>query len=126
MLKTIGSTGSAANSKDIKSKVSSNSVVDNRIIDGGEAINQANSTKRKKQAKTTKSKIMVKSKNHDFSPNSKNKKAEIGFFTPETRLAFTQLRQAFVKAPILYYFDPESHIRIEIDILSYAIRAVLS
>ena len=33
-----------------------------------------------------------------------------GFLTPKASLAFTRLRKAFTKAPILYYFDPERHI----------------
>ena len=121
MLKTIGSTGSAANSKETKSEVGGNSMVGN-VIGGGETIN---STKEKNQAKTTKSKILVKSKNHDF-PKSRPEEAGTGFLTPEARLAFTQLRQAFVKAPILHHFDLESHIQIETDASGYAIGGVLS
>ena len=85
MLNTIGSTWSAANSKKTKDKVFGNSVVVDSIIGSGEATNL---TKRKNQAKTTKSKILVKSKNHDF-PKSKTEKAGTGFFTPKARLAFT-------------------------------------
>ena len=69
---------------------------------------------------------MLKSKNHDFPPNSRNRKVEIGFFTLKAKLAFIQLRQAFVKAPILHYFDPEYHIRIKTNISSYAIGGILS
>ena len=68
---------------------------------------------------------MVKSKNHDF-PKSKTEEAGIGFFTPKTRLAFTQLRQAFVEAPILHHFNLESHIQIQIDAPGYAISVVIS
>ena len=92
------------------------------VVGGGEATNP---TKRKNWAKTTKSKILVKSKNHDFS-KSRPEEAGTGFFTPETRLAFIQLRQAFVKTPILYYLDPESHIWIETDALGYVIGGVLN
>ena len=98
MLKTTGSTGSAANYKETEGEVGGDSVVGNSIISDGEATNP---TKGKNQAKTTKSIILVKSKNHDFPPNSRNRKAGTGFLTPEARLAFTQLRQMFVKAPIL-------------------------
>ena len=121
MLKTIGSTGSAANSKETKSEVGGNSMVGN-VIGGGETIN---STKEKNQAKTTKSKILVKSKNHDF-PKFRTEKAETGFLTPKARLVFNQLRQAFIEAPILHHFDPKSHIWIETDVSSYAIGGVLS
>ena len=89
MLKTTGSTWSIANCKKNESKVGGNSVVGDSMVSGGEATNQANSTKEKNQTKTTKSKILVKSKNHNFPPNSKNKEAKIGFFTPKTRQAFT-------------------------------------
>ena len=34
------------------------------------------------------------------------------FLTPEAKLAFSQLRQAFIKALILHHFDPERYIRI--------------
>ena len=86
------------------------------VVGGGEAINP---TKGKNQAK------MTKSKNQDF-PKFRNEKVEMGFLTPKARLAFTQSRQAFVKAPIFHYFDSESHIRIETDVSSYAIGGVLS
>ena len=69
---------------------------------------------------------MVKSKNHDFPPNFKNKEAGTGFLIPKARLTFTQLRQAFVKAPILYHFNPKYHIWIETDISGYTINGVLS
>ena len=122
MLKTTGSTGSAANPKEIKGEVGGDSMVDNSIVRGGKATNPI---KGKNQAKTTKSKILVKSKNYDF-PKSRTEKAGTGFFNPKTRLAFTQLRQAFVKAPIFHHFDPESHIRIKTDVLGYAIGDILS
>ena len=48
------------------------------------------------------------------------------FLTPNTRQAFTQLRQAFTEALILRYFDPEHHIRIETNASGYAIDGVLS
>ena len=49
-----------------------------------------------------------------------------GFFTSEASLAFTQLRKAFTKAPILYHFNPKCHIRIETNALGYTIGGVLS
>ena len=48
------------------------------------------------------------------------------FFTLGARLAFTKLRQAFVKAPILHHFDLEHYIRIETDASGYAIDGILS
>ena len=48
------------------------------------------------------------------------------FFTLGAKLAFTKLRQTFVKAQILYPFNLERHIRIEMDASGYAIDRVLS
>ena len=125
MLKTIGNTGSAANPKKTKGKADGNNIVGNNMVDGGKATNQTNSTKRKNQVKTTKSKILVKSKNQDFLSNSRNKETGTSFLTSEARLAFTQLRQAFIEAPILHYFDLKSHIRIETNASGYAINCIL-
>ena len=126
MLKTTGSTRSAADPKEIKGKGNGDSVVSNSVVSGVETFNQANSIKSKNQVETTKSKILVKSKNHDFPPNSRNKEARTGFLTLEAKLAFTKLRQAFVKTPIFHYFDSECHIRIETDASGYAISEILS
>ena len=122
MLKTTGITGSATNFEEIEDNIAANSVIGNNMVGGNKATNP---TKGKMQAKTTKSKILVKSKNHDF---LKSRIEEVGtsFLTPETRLLFTQLRQAFVEAPIFYHFDPKSHIQIETDALDYAIGGILS
>ena len=51
---------------------------------------------------------------------------EPSFLTPNTRQAFTQLRQAFTEAPIFQHFDPERYIRIKTDASGYAIGGVLS
>ena len=92
------------------------------MVGGGEATN---STKRKIPVKTTKFKILVKSKNHNF-PKSRPEEIKTGFLTLKAKLAFTQLRQMFVEAPILHHFDPESHIQIEADASGYAIGGVSS
>ena len=126
MLKITKSIGPIANPKKIEVKASSDSVVGNSIVDSGKVINQTGSTKRKNQAKISKSKILVKSQNHDISLNSRNRKAGMGFFTPETRLTFTQLMPAFVKALIFYHFNQKNHIRIETNALSYEIDGILS
>ena len=57
---------------------------------------------------------------------SKNSNGATSYLTPDARQAFTQLRQAFTKAPILQHFDPKCHIRIETDTSAYAIGDVLS
>ena len=60
-----------------------------------------------------------------FKNLSKSKKI-VGsdFFTLGARLAFTKLKQAFVKALILHHFYPERHIWIETEISGYAIGRV--
>ena len=97
--------GSATNPKKTKGKASGNN-----MIGDGEATNQTNSMKEKKQVKTTKFKNLVKSKNHDFLFNCRNRETGTGFFILKARLTFTLLRQAFVEAPILCHFDPKCHI----------------
>ena len=57
---------------------------------------------------------------------SKNSNRATGYLTSDTRQAFTQLRQTFIKLLILQYFDMECHIRIETDASGYAIGKVLS
>ena len=96
------------------------------MVSGSEATDSANSAKRKNQSKTTKSKILIKSKNHDFPCKSRTKEAKTCFLIPEAKLAFTQLRQALVEALILYDFNPKSHIQIETNVSGYAIGKVLS
>ena len=44
----------------------------------------------------------------------------LDFFTLRANLPFIELRQAFVKAPILHHFDLKRHIRIETNVSSYA------
>ena len=48
------------------------------------------------------------------------------FLTSEAKLAFLYLRQAFMKAPILYYFDSKCYIRIKIDVFGFIIGGILS
>ena len=48
------------------------------------------------------------------------------FFTPEARLAFTELRQVFIKAPTPHYFNLKRHIWVKTNISGYAISGVLS
>ena len=88
-------------------------------IDGGEVRNDEVG---KKVQKTSKFKNLSKSKK-----SSKSKKT-VGsdFLTPGARLVFTKLRQVFVEALILYYFNLKHHIRVEMDISGYAISRVLN
>ena len=46
------------------------------------------------------------------------------FFTTDSRKAFTELRQAFIEAPIQNHFDPNHYIQIEMDALGYAISGI--
>ena len=89
------------------------SEIDDGEIGGGKVDDKV----RKKGQKTSKSKKSSKSKKTVGSSN---------FLTFKARLAFTELRQTFVKAPILHHFDPERHIRVETDTSGYAIGGVLS
>ena len=82
-------------------------------VDGGEV--EGNEVGKKVQ-NLSKSKNLFKSK----------KTVGSDFLTPGAKLAFTELRQAFLKTPILHHFDLERHIRIEIDVSGYAIGGVLS
>ena len=81
--------------------------VDNSKIDGTSVGNERKSTK------------------SDFTKPMRRAE-EPSFLTPNARQAFTQLRQAFTKAPILRHFDPERHIRIKTYAFSYAIGGVFS
>ena len=47
------------------------------------------------------------------------------FLTPGAKEIFNQLRQVFIKALILQYFDPKCYIWIEINISGYTMRRVL-
>ena len=48
------------------------------------------------------------------------------FLNPNAKKAFNHLWLTFIKAPILQYFDSESHIRIKTDAPSYIIDGVLN
>ena len=88
------------------SKLDGSELQDDEVDGGGGEDDEVG----KKGRKTSKSKKSVRS----------------DFLTPGAKLAFTELRQAFLKAPILHHFDPERHIRIETDASGYAIGGVLS
>ena len=105
MLKTTGTTGFIAKPKKTKAGGGGNI-----LVVGSKVINQKSSRKRENQAKTTKSKNLAKSKNHDFLLNFRNIEDSLSFIISKARLAFTKLRQAFVEALILHYFDLECYI----------------
>ena len=97
---------------------------------GSDSVEHAKKSGKLKGQKTSKSQKLVKlGKNLSKSGNSPNfgtTDTEPSFLTPDARGAFNHLRLAFTKAPILWHFDPECHIWIEIDALGYAIGSVLS
>ena len=87
--------------------------IDDDEVDGNEVGDDEVETKVQKSSKF---KNLFKSK----------KTVELDFVTPGAKLAFTKLRQTFLKAPIFHHFDPECHIQIKTDVSGYAIGAVLS
>ena len=54
------------------------------------------------------------------------KNSESGFLILRARLAFTELRQTFIKVLIIYRFDLEFYIYIKTDISDYTIGKILS
>ncbi len=81
--------------------------------------------KSRKDQKTAKSKKWIRAKKAEAS-KAKNLGQLGSFFTVNARKAFTELRQAFFKAPILNHFDPKRHIQIETDASGYAIGGFIS
>ena len=71
-------------------------------------------------------KVQKKSKFKNSSKSKNLSKSTLDFLTPGAKLAFTKLRQVFLKALILYHFNPERHIRIETDKSDYVISGILS
>ena len=70
-------------------------------------------------------KVWKRSKSKNLSKSKKTVRS-LDFFIPGAKLAFTELRQAFLKAPILHHSDPERHIQIEMNASGYVISRVLS
>ena len=126
MLKTPKNTWSASKSKKTKGKTDGNSMDNNIVVSDSGVIIQISPIKRNNLAKIIKSKILIKSKNRDFPPNSKNIKVRLGFLILKARLAFIQVRQIFVEALILYHFNPKCHIRVETNKSQSAISGILS
>ena len=115
-------------------------VEENKVV--GRSNNSGQNLAKSKKSKNHQ--ILAKSKKSSHSKLSKSKKAILnkskilvnltmvtnanatGYLIPKAREAFTQLRQAFIEAPILQHFDPKCHIRIETNTSGYAIGRVLS
>ncbi len=79
-----------------------------------------------KDQKTDKSQKWIQAKKSQALRAKKFSSQSGLFLTSEVRKAFTKLRQAFVEAPILNYFNPEHYIQIETDAFDYAIDGILS
>ena len=92
MLKTTGLSGSALSLLDAEDEV---------VEGGGRADEKAKNLSKSKKLKNDKSEILT--------CTNIGATGEI-FLTPNNRKAFNQLTQAFTKALIFEYFDPECHI----------------
>ncbi len=78
-----------------------------------------------KGQKTAKSKKWIRAEKAKTS-RAKNLGPSESFLNSKARKAFTELRQAFIKAPIINHFDPERHIQIETDASGYTIGGILN
>ena len=107
----VGVRGDSRAGRD-RNKLDGSKMNDNEV--GGSKLNDEVG---KKGQKTSKSKKLSKSKKTVGSSN---------FLTPKAKLAFTKLRQVFLKVPIHHHFNPEYHSQIEMDVLGYALGRVLS
>lgn len=51
---------------------------------------------------------------------------KLRFLTSKARLAFAKLRQVFIKAPILNYFNLKFYIQVESNVSRYIINRVIN
>lgn len=79
---------------------------------GGGGIGEVNKdekikSRKRKNSEMAKYKNIVKTKNHNFSFDSKNIKTfnRSNFFQVKARLLYIKLRQVFIKTPIFGHFD---------------------
>ncbi len=101
---------------------------------GGQGIKMEDQGEKKPAQKSLegqKGQKMAKSKKWIYAKKTEASRAEnLGqsgsFLTTDARRAFTKLKQAFVEAPIINYFDPECHICIEMDTSGYTIGGILN
>ena len=101
-----------------RSKFHKNEIDDNEV-DSGKVDNET----KKKSQKMSKFKNLFKSKKLYKS----KKTLELDFsFIFGARLVFTKLKQAFVKALILHYFDLKRYIWVETNVSSYAIGRIFN
>ena len=102
----------------LKTSISQPDTITDRL-DKGDIVGVANARSKLANAKDGK---LFKSRN--LSNNGATKEPQ--FLTIKTRETFNPLKQAFIEAPILLYFDLKYYIWIETDVSSYAISDVLS
>ena len=104
-------------------------------VDSGdvEIVKKSRKSKGQKMSKSQKlaksQKLSKSGKNSSKSgnlPNFGTTETGPSFLTLKAKLAFNRLWLAFIKAPILWHFDPKYHIWIETDVLGYIIGGVLS
>ena len=100
-----------------RSEIDDRKKIDGDEVDSGEVKDDEIEKKVQKVQKMSKSKNLSKSKKTVGSSD---------FLIPGVKLVFTKLRQAFLKAPIFYHFDPKHHIWIGTDASGYAIGRVFS
>ncbi len=87
-------------------------------IEGQKTAKGQTTAKSKKKIRATKAEVF-KAKDLDI--------GQLGaFFTSRIRKTFTELRQVFVKAPILNHFDLECYIRIKTDVSGYTMGEIFS
>ena len=115
----------------LKTTISSQVLIPNKILIANEVDGIEDSNKLiKKYGKLLKTGKLAKSwKKLSKSGNLFKfdvKKNEPSFLTLDAWIVFNCLWLAFIKALILWHFDPECYIWNEIDISSYAIDSVLS
>ena len=101
---------------DGKAKCNGSKLDRSEIDDGRFDVGEVDNEIEKKGQKTSKSKKASKSK----------KTLGLNFLILKVRIAFTKLRQIFVKALILHHLDSEYHIWVETDIPGYTIGGVFS
>ena len=58
--------------------------------------------------------------------DNKNLVSKADFLIPGAKIAFAQLKKAFIKTLILYYFEPDLYIWTKIDASRYTIKGILS
>lgn len=99
----------------------------NSIVGENSTINEVDNSEVKEASIGTK---IAKSKRHDKSKDQnliKSFSANSQALAQGSRSGFliSGAKQAFIKGPMFYYFDPNYHIRIETDKSSYAISKIL-